>query len=90
MSGFEFNCQAVRSGADKCSAAAETASEGASKLAAHESATGIFGDFAEAHSFHATLRGTHNDHVDLLKAHQQQLTAIHRAAAAHADTFDAR
>ncbi|WP_423797435.1 DUF2563 family protein [Mycolicibacterium moriokaense] len=77
----------LRTGATGCADAAGMALSGAERLGGKAPRTGIFGDFAEAQGFHATVVASHKSHVDQLHGHHRSLTAIGDRGHAAAATF---
>lgn len=68
--------QALRTGANVSDDAGGHARNGAQRLGSAGVAAGIFGDFDDAHSFHAALGSAKDGHRDALQDHHQNLTGI--------------
>lgn len=73
---IEVDVDQLHMGARRCGDAAETARNGANQFGAKGPSAGIFGDFAEAADFHATVTASHQGHVDLLHSHHEALSDI--------------
>ncbi|UQX12872.1 DUF2563 family protein [Candidatus Mycobacterium methanotrophicum] len=56
--------------------AAGSARDAPEALAGADSASGIFGDFAEAQQFHRAVSGVHQQHRDQLGAHHKTLNGV--------------
>ena len=89
---MEVDTVHLHAGADRCGDAADTALAAAGKLAGKEPTSGMFGDFAEAHEFHAAVSSAHRGHVEQLQEHHRALNDIgdkSRSAANQFTTTDA-
>lgn len=80
----------LRNGANSSLNAAVTALRGAATLSRAVVSPSVFGDFAEARSFHQAVSGARVRHVGLLNKHHENLGDIgdkaHAAAASFAET----
>ncbi|GAY14717.1 DUF2563 family protein [Mycobacterium sp. shizuoka-1] len=76
----------MRAGAHRSYTAASFAMEGAEQLNRVTPASGIFGSFAAAESFHGALTEAHSNHVQRLRDHQNRLGVLgdkgHKTASA--------
>jgi len=84
---FEVDAGHLMAGGDCCRHAAESAREAAEALAGADVASGIFGDFAEAHHFHGVVSGVHQQHQDRLRGHHQTLSGVSAKAVNAAQVF---
>ncbi|BBZ72751.1 DUF2563 family protein [Mycobacterium paraseoulense] len=66
----------LHSGGNDSHRAGGHAQEGADQLARGPLASGMFGDFAAADSFHGAVTAAHTKHVQNLQGHQQALTDV--------------
>ena len=66
----------LHSGANESHRAGGRARDGADHLARGPLASGMFGDFAAADTFHEAVSSAHAQHVKTLQGHQQSLTAV--------------
>jgi len=80
----------LHAGAERCDDGAATALSAAGKLAGHKPAAGMFGDFDEAHAFHASVTAAHEGHVEQLHGHHRTLTDIGDKSRSAADQFTAQ
>lgn len=87
--GMEVDTEHLHAGADRCTDAAWTAQAAASRLAEKAPAAGMFGDFAEAHAFHAAISAAHQDHIEQLRAQHRALSDISDKSLSGADKFAA-
>ncbi len=86
---MEVDTAHLHAGADRCGDAAGMALTAAGKLAEKTPASGMFGDFAEAHAFRQAVSSAHRDHVEQLHAHHRALTDIGDKTHAAANEFAA-
>lgn len=74
----------LHSGGDDSHRAGGHAQRGADQLSQAPLASGMFGTFPAADTFHSALSAAHAEHVKNLQAHQETLTGVgrnaHRAA----------
>ena len=86
---MHVNTEGLRSGAGRSFNAADHAYEGAGNLSRAAIASGIFGKFAEADTFHEAVSGAHRRHVSMIESHFEKLGIVgdkaHSAAADFAD-----
>ncbi|MCV7230235.1 DUF2563 family protein [Mycolicibacterium komossense] len=86
---MEVHVAGLHSGANTSYDAADHADGAAATLSRTTPDSGMFGDFAAAHSFHQSLEAAHTRHVELIKKHTANLGTIgdkaHKAAAAFAE-----
>ena len=86
---MHVNTEGLRSGAGTSFNAADHAYEGAGNLSRAAIASGIFGNFAEADSFHEAVSGAHRRHVSMIESHFEKLGTVgdkaHSAAADFAE-----
>lgn len=73
---FEANVDHLAAGGDLCRHAADSVKDAAEALAGADVASGIFGDFAEAHQFHGVVSGVHQQHQDRLRGHHTTLSGV--------------
>ncbi|BBX23742.1 hypothetical protein MTER_31530 [Mycolicibacter terrae] len=73
---MHVNPQVLRIGANVSDDAGQHADTGSQRLGLAGVATGIFGDFDAAHTFHAALGSAKDGHRDVLRAHHHNLTGI--------------
>ncbi|WP_343571560.1 DUF2563 family protein [Mycobacterium sp.] len=73
---FEVDVDHLMAGGECCRYAAESARDAAEALAGADVASGIFGDFAEAHQFHGVVSGVHQLHQDRLRGHHTTLSGV--------------
>ncbi|MGD1283465.1 DUF2563 family protein [Mycobacterium seoulense] len=66
----------LHSGGNDSHRAGGHAQEGADQLARGPLASGMFGDFAAAASFHEAVTTAHTQHVQNLQGHQRTLTDV--------------
>jgi Protein of unknown function (DUF2563) len=66
----------LHSGGDQSHRAGGHAQDGADHLARGPLASGMFGNFAAADSFHEAVTLAHAQHVKNLQAHQETLTSV--------------
>ncbi|WP_322858266.1 DUF2563 family protein [Mycobacterium europaeum] len=66
----------LHSGGNESHRAGGHAQEGADQLARGPLASGMFGDFAAADSFHEAVTAAHTQHVQNLQGHKQTLTDV--------------
>lgn len=70
----------LHSGADESHRAGGHAQDGADRLSQGPLASGMFGGFAAADTFHGAVTAAHGQHVKNLQAHQETLTGVgHKA-----------
>jgi hypothetical protein len=86
---IRVNAEHLNAGARHCDDAADSAHKAAEELALAPVPAGIFGDFAEAHQFHATVSAAHQSHIEQLRAHHKRLTELSEKSAAAARMFTA-
>jgi hypothetical protein len=86
---FDVDVDHLMAGGQCCRFAAESAREAAEALAGADVASGIFGDFAEAHPFHGVVSGVHQLHQDRLRGHHQTLSGLSGKAVAAAQLLSA-
>jgi hypothetical protein len=84
---FEVSADHLMAGGQCCRFAAESAREAAEALAGADVASGIFGDFAEAHQFHGVVSGVHRLHQDRLRGHHTTLSGVSAKAVNAAQVF---
>lgn len=84
---IEVNAAGLNAGGDFCQYAAGSARRAANRLGEASVASGIFGDFAEAQSFHSALQTAHQAHVEQLGAHHVSLTGLSGKAGTAATAF---
>lgn len=84
---FDVNGDHLAAGGDFCRHAADSVKDAAEALAGADVASGIFGDFAEAHQFHGVMSGVHRQHQDRLRGHQQTLSGLSAKAVKAAQVF---
>jgi len=84
---FDVSADHLMAGGQCCRFAAESAREAAEALAGADVASGIFGDFAEAHQFHGVVSGVHRLHQDRLRGHHTTLSGVSAKAVAAAQVF---
>jgi hypothetical protein len=86
---MEVHVAGLHSGANTSYEAADHADGAAATLSRTTADSGMFGDFAAAHSFHQALDAAHTRHVELIKNHTANLGTVgdkaHKAAAAFAE-----
>lgn len=79
----------MRSGANRSYRAAALAMQGADLLNRVSAASGIFGDFPAAESFHGALAEAHSNHIQRLRAHESLLGVLgdrgHKTASVFVD-----
>ncbi|MFL0292790.1 DUF2563 family protein [Mycobacterium sp. SMC-18] len=68
--------EGLNAGAERCNDAATSASSGARTLQEITMDAGIFGDFGEAHGFHALAAQVHAHHVEKFAAHRDRLSGL--------------
>ena len=73
---MHVNTEGLRSGAGTSFNAADHAFAGAGKLSRAAIASGIFGNFAEADSFHEAVSGAHGRHVSMIESHLARLGIV--------------
>lgn len=73
---MQVDVDEMRSGANRSYNAANFALEGADQLNRVGAASGIFGGFPAAESFHAALSEAHSNHVDRLRDHENRLGVL--------------
>lgn len=66
----------LHSGGNESHRAGGHAQEGADQLARGSLASGMFGDFAAADSFHEAVTTAHTQHVQNLQGHKETLTGV--------------
>jgi uncharacterized protein DUF2563 len=66
----------LHAGGDQSHRAGGHAQDGADHLARGPLASGMFGDFAAADTFHQAVTTAHAQHVKNLQAHQETLTSV--------------
>lgn len=79
----------LSAGGDSCLYAAGSAKKGAEQLGGATAASGIFGDFAEAHDFHSTFAAARQSHQEQLHGHHATLTGLSGKANEAAEAFTA-
>ncbi|ORV62745.1 hypothetical protein AWC03_06250 [Mycobacterium europaeum] len=77
----------LHSGGNESHRAGGHAQEGADQLARGPLASGMFGDFAAADSFHEAVTAAHTQHVQNLQGHKQTLTDVGAKAHVAAKRF---
>lgn len=87
---MEVDATHLHAGADRCADAAATALKAAGKLADKAPKSGMFGDFAAAHEFHAALSAAHQAHVEKLQGHHRELIDIGYKSRSGANSFTAQ
>lgn len=87
---MEVDAAYLHAGADRCSDAAATALAAAGQLAEKEPTAGMFGDFAEAHTFHEAISAAHRDHVENFRGQHRRLTDISAKSRSGAAQFTAQ
>jgi hypothetical protein len=79
----------MRSGANRSYNAASFAMEGADQLSRANAASGIFGDFPAAESFHGAISDAHSNHIQRLRQHENHLGVLgdkgHKTASVFVD-----
>ena len=70
------NTASLRTGANVSDEAGGHAQAGAQRLGTAGLTSGMFGDFAAAHDFHAALGTAKDEHRDTLSQHHENLTGI--------------
>ncbi len=73
---MQVDVDEMRSGANRSYNAASFAMEGADALSRVNPASGIFGAFPAAESFHGALSEAHSDHVKRLRHHENRLGVL--------------
>lgn len=66
----------MRSGANRSYTAASFAMEGADQLSRVNAASGIFGGFPAAESFHGALSDAQSNHIQRLREHETHLGVL--------------
>jgi Protein of unknown function (DUF2563) len=77
----------LHSGGNQSHRAGGHAQDGADHLARGPLASGMFGDFAAADSFHEAVTTAHAQHVKSLQAHRETLTSVGKKAHVAAKGF---
>jgi len=72
----QVDVEEMRSGANRSYNAAALAMEGADQLSRGNPASGIFGAFPAAESFHSALSEAHSNHVQRLRDHENRLGVL--------------
>ncbi|OBF04339.1 DUF2563 family protein [Mycobacterium sp. 852002-10029_SCH5224772] len=70
------NTEQLHSGGNQSHRAGGHAQEGADQLAGGTVASGMFGDFEAADSFHNAMNAAHGQHVKNLQGHSETLTGV--------------
>ncbi|MEE3751837.1 DUF2563 family protein [Mycobacterium intracellulare] len=70
------NTEQLHSGGNQSHRAGGHAQEGADHLAGGTLASGMFGDFEAADSFHNAVTAAHGQHVKNLQGHSETLTSV--------------
>lgn len=78
----------LKDGADVSRSAGRIALGGADALSQAAIPTGMFGDFDEAHAFHASLTAGHQSHVSAMRGNHEALTGIGDKVANAATSFE--
>lgn len=73
---MHVNPHVLRTGADVSDDAGGHADDGAQRLDVAGLTAMMFGDFDDAHGFHAALGNAKDSHRDTLRAHHRNLTGI--------------
>ena len=73
---MQVDVEEMRSGANRSYNAASFAMEGADQLSRVSPASGMFGDFPAAESFHSALAQAHSNHVERLRDHENRLGVL--------------
>lgn len=84
---MHVNPYALRTGADVSDDAGGHADTGSQRLGLAGVNAGMFGDFEDAHSFHAALGSAKDDHRDALRDHHRNLVGIAENVRTAAATF---
>ena len=86
---MQVDVDEMRSGANRSYNAASFAMEGADQLSRANPASGMFGDFPAAESFHTALTEAHSNHIERLRAHENHLGVLgdkgHKTASVFVD-----
>ncbi|ORV97535.1 hypothetical protein AWC14_14780 [Mycobacterium kyorinense] len=86
---MEVNTPPLAAGGSLCRDAGDSARKAAEELAGTAVASKIFGDFAEANQFHATVSTAHQNHQQQLHGHHATLTGVSDKVAKAAQLFTA-
>lgn len=73
---MQVDVDEMRSGANRSYNAASFAMDGADQLSRANPASGIFGAFPAAESFHGALSEAHSNHVERLRDHENRLGVL--------------
>ena len=73
---MQIDVEEMRSGANRSYNAATFAMEGADQLSRVNPASGIFGAFPVAESFHSALSEAHSNHLQRLRDHENRLGVL--------------
>lgn len=84
---MQVDVEEMRSGANRSYNAASLAMEGADQLSRVKPASGIFGAFPAAESFHGALFEAHSNHIERLRSHESHLGALGDKAHKTASVF---
>jgi Protein of unknown function (DUF2563) len=81
------NTDLLHSGANESHRAGGHAQDGADQLSRGPLASGMFGAFPAAETFHEAVTAAHGQHVKALQAHQETLTGLGHKAHYAANEF---
>jgi hypothetical protein len=84
---IEVNTGELGVGVESCQYAAGSARKAADRLGEAIVPSGVFGDFAEAHSFHNAMSAAHRAHQEQLHAHHSKLMGLSDKAKTAAKAF---
>lgn len=78
----------LKDGADVSRSAGRMALNGADALSSAAIPAGMFGDFADAHTFHSNLTASHASHVQAMRGNHLTLTDVGDKVAGAAVSFE--
>jgi Protein of unknown function (DUF2563) len=84
---IEISTAHLSAAGESCGDAADSVRRAGDELAGATAGAGIFGDFAEAESFHGKFSTAHHSHQERLQVHHSTLRGLSGRAALAAQAF---